>query len=117
VTDDGWYADLPDGIVRKISIHAEIADLHHALSDLVAAPESFSRMGLRAQAHLHAGHAPTLYVQGLARALEAWPRLMIRHARRRLLQRMDAAAPSRGYRLVMGQRARHHMPFDPLSGR
>jgi glycosyltransferase involved in cell wall biosynthesis len=92
VTDAGWYADLPDGVARKISIGAEIADIHRALDGLVSEPTIYREMGVQARDRLDALHAPGIYAEALAQALAEWPDLMVRFARRRLSNRLGGPA-------------------------
>jgi glycosyltransferase involved in cell wall biosynthesis len=110
VTNAGWYADLPDDVARKISLEAEIADIHRALSDLVDAPHGFEQMGLCARRRLQDTHAPQAYADALAAALSALPELTKRFASRRLLQRVAAHARSREERSSLLDRASEQIP-------
>jgi glycosyltransferase involved in cell wall biosynthesis len=119
VTNSGWYADLPDSAVRKVSVENEIADIRRALSDLVTSPKSFEEMGLSARKLLKEEHSPQAYVDGLAAALEDLEPLMTRFASRRLLADLAAKVLSPAERKVLLERASELIPalFEPAQGR
>ena len=101
VTNAGWYADLPDAVVRKISVTDEIADIHRALQALVNDPEAYEQMGLCARQRLHDVHAPATYVDALADALTDLARLTSRFTHRRMLLRAGATARSSEERKIL----------------
>jgi hypothetical protein len=85
VTDAGWYAQLPAGVVRKVSLEDENDQILQALSELAADPLRFESMGLLGLDLLQTRHAPGLYAQGLRAALVALPALEQRFSSQRLL--------------------------------
>ena len=86
VTNAGWYAGLPDRIVRKISIENERADLVQALKDLASNPASYQRLGIEAASFVRDNHHPGGYAEKLSNALADVPELSARFAARQVLQ-------------------------------
>lgn len=105
VTDGGWYATLPDCIVKKISIENEHVDLIRALKDLASNPKRYEKLGLVAAEFARAHHSPDNYVQTLAQALGDLPELFGRFAARRMMQSVATHARSRDERSVFVERA------------
>lgn len=111
VTNTGWYADLPDAVAPKISIEQEIADIHHALDELVKNPDHYERIGLAARERLQQAHSPDVYVQKLRNAFDNdLPHMMTRFASRRLLRDVAASARSPEERQFLLQRAIEQIP-------
>jgi glycosyltransferase involved in cell wall biosynthesis len=66
VTDVGWYAELPDDTVCKISPSAETADIAALMCDALAAPADYQRRAQRGFDYLRRRHDPETYARGLA---------------------------------------------------
>ena len=94
VTDAGWYASLPDSIVRKISPDDELTGIRQALDELVRTPARFAAMGEAARRHLETAHSPEVYAERLEAALADRSRLASALAIRRLRRRVEARVPT-----------------------
>ncbi len=66
VTDVGWYAELPDDAVCKVSHASEASDIARLLEDALAHPAEYLRRGRRGWEYLGERHAPASYVRQLA---------------------------------------------------
>lgn len=66
VTDVGWYAELPDDTVFKVSPGNETADITSVLEALAAGTLPLGDMGERARHYVADRHRPSAYVDGLA---------------------------------------------------
>jgi glycosyltransferase involved in cell wall biosynthesis len=71
VTDVGWYAELPDDAVCKISTSTEIQDIAAVLRDALQRPREYQRRGRRGWEYLGGQHAPADYARQLAGFVEA----------------------------------------------
>jgi glycosyltransferase involved in cell wall biosynthesis len=80
VTDAGWYAGLPDRVVKKISIENERANLVQALKELASNPAIYQALGNEAQEFVRTNHHPAGYAERLAHALADVPELLARFA-------------------------------------
>ena len=65
VSDVGWYGELPDDTVCKISIDNEAGDLLALLEDALLAREKYRQLGQRGWERLHSKHAPSEYAREL----------------------------------------------------
>ena len=65
VSDVGWYSELPDGAVCKISVANEAADLLNLLEDILAEPDRYRQVGLSGQEQLRSAHSPEYYAEQL----------------------------------------------------
>lgn len=65
VTDVGWYAELPDDTVCKISADEEIPAIRAFLEDLLTDPNSFDGVGARGWTRLGERHTAQGYAEGL----------------------------------------------------
>jgi glycosyltransferase involved in cell wall biosynthesis len=65
VSDVGWYGELPDDTVCKISINNEAGDLLALLEDALLAREKYRQFGRRGWERLHSEHAPSEYAREL----------------------------------------------------
>jgi glycosyltransferase involved in cell wall biosynthesis len=111
VTNQGWYANLPDAIAPKISVEHEIADIHGALNALIADPQHYERIGLAGRDRLLEIHSPEAYARTLERALDqALPKLMTRFASRRLMYNVAAKTHSPAERRFLLDRALVNIP-------
>jgi len=66
VTDVGWYGELPDEVVCKISADSEIDDIHALLEDALAFPEKYQRVGQCGWEYLRSQHSAETYARELA---------------------------------------------------
>ncbi|MCB1701802.1 MAG: glycosyltransferase [Halioglobus sp.] len=66
VTDVGWYGELPDAAVCKISVATEGADLLALLQDALAFPAKYRQLGQRGWEQLRDAHSARHYAQELA---------------------------------------------------
>ena len=66
VTDVGWYGEVPDDTVCKISRQHEIDDIAALLQDALLAPDKYSHIGQRGLEHLRASHRAQDYALALA---------------------------------------------------
>lgn len=66
VTDVGWYGELPDGAVCKVSPEREIDDIHALLEDALASPEKYRQVGQRGWEYLCSQHSAETYARELA---------------------------------------------------
>jgi glycosyltransferase involved in cell wall biosynthesis len=105
VTNAGWYADLPDGIVRKISIENERADLVQALKDLASNPKIYQALGNQAKEFALTNHHPTGYAERLAHALADVPELLARFAANQGMHGVARQARSANERAIFLERA------------
>ena len=105
VTNAGWYAGLPDRIVKKISIENERADLGQALKDIASNPASYQRLGIEAASFVRDNHHPDRYAEELSNALVDVPELSARFAARQVLQGIVRYARSADERAVLLERA------------
>lgn len=65
VSDVGWYGELPDDTVCKISIDNEAGDLLALLEDALQAREKYRQLGRRGWERLHSEHAAPDYARDL----------------------------------------------------
>lgn len=65
MSDVGWYAELPDETVCKISVGNESAQLQALLEDALVSPAKYRQIGLRGWQRLRDAHSPRLYAQEL----------------------------------------------------
>lgn len=70
VSDNGSYAEVPDGLVLKCPPGREAAHVLHYLEDLLDDPGAGLAMGRRARAHAEATYSPESYVAALLPHLE-----------------------------------------------
>jgi glycosyltransferase involved in cell wall biosynthesis len=61
VTDVGWYAELPDDVVCKISRFTEIEDIVELLRDILASPDKYQQMAHRGWEYLGKQHGLDSY--------------------------------------------------------
>lgn len=66
VSDVGWYGELPDDVVCKISVDNESADLLALLEDALADPAKYRAIGLRGWEQLRDAHSARDYARALA---------------------------------------------------
>lgn len=89
VSDQGSYAEVPDGLVLKCPPGREAAHVLHHLETILDDPGAAQAMGQRARAYAEAVHSPKSYAASLLPFLEqaarAAPPIM---ARRRIRQTM-----------------------------
>jgi glycosyltransferase involved in cell wall biosynthesis len=74
VSDVGWYGELPDEAVCKISVANEATDLQALLENALAEPDRYRQVGLRGWQHLRGAHSAGHYAEqlvALARQLVA----------------------------------------------
>lgn len=65
VSDVGWYSDLPDSAVCKISVANEDEDLFALLQDALASPDKYRQIGRRGWEQLCQAHSTSHYAQEL----------------------------------------------------
>jgi len=65
VTDVGWYAELPDETVCKISSRREIDDIADLLQDAQTSPQEYGPIGRRGLEYLLARHSARDYAREL----------------------------------------------------
>lgn len=65
VSDVGWYGELPDQTVCKISIENECEDIRSLLQDALASPGKYRRTGQRGREYLCHNHSAEEYARGL----------------------------------------------------
>jgi hypothetical protein len=65
VSDVGWYGELPDDAVCKISVADEGADLLALLRDALASAVKYRQIGQRGWERLHEAHSARHYAQEL----------------------------------------------------
>jgi len=65
VSDVGWYSELPDRAVCKISVSNEAADLLNLLHNIVAEPNRYRQVGLDGWEQLRSAHSAERYAQQL----------------------------------------------------
>jgi glycosyltransferase involved in cell wall biosynthesis len=65
VSDVGWYGELPDDAVCKISVENEAADLQALLESALAEPGRYRQVGLRGWEHLRSAHTAEHYAEQL----------------------------------------------------
>jgi hypothetical protein len=66
VTNVGWYGELPEEAVCKISADSEIADIHALLEDALASPEKYQQVGQCGWEYLRSHHSAETYARELA---------------------------------------------------
>jgi glycosyltransferase involved in cell wall biosynthesis len=66
VTDVGWYAELPDEVVCKVSRSSEIPGITRLLQDILVDPDAYRRLGQRGREYLGQRHGPEGYARQLA---------------------------------------------------
>lgn len=66
VTDVGWYGELPDDCVCKISVDNEVDELAATLRDALDFPAKYQETGERGRAYMHSQHRADSYAQALA---------------------------------------------------
>tara|TARA_R110002110_G_scaffold415765_2_gene655182 strand:- start:31679 stop:32983 length:1305 start_codon:yes stop_codon:yes gene_type:complete len=64
VTDTGWYAEVPDAVVCKISAQNEIGDLSALLERVIADPQAFADIGRQGFEYCQRNHSMQSYVEG-----------------------------------------------------
>lgn len=105
VTDAGWYATLPNRIVKKISIENERTDLVQALKHLASNPTFYQKLGIEAAGFVRANHDPDGYAKALAHALMDVPDLFARFAARQMMHSLVGHARSADERNMLLERA------------
>lgn len=65
VSDVGWYGELPDETVCKISVANEATDLRALLENVLAQPDGYRQVGLRGWEQLCSAHTAAHYAQQL----------------------------------------------------
>ncbi len=65
VSDVGWYGELPEGTVCKISVDNEAGELRALLRDAVASRERYRQVGLRGMERLRSAHSAQYYAREL----------------------------------------------------
>ena len=65
VTDVGWYGELPQGTVCKISVSREIDDIVELLQDAISRPDKFDQVGEKGWRYLQEHHAQEDYSEKL----------------------------------------------------
>ena len=65
VSDVGWYGELPDDAVCKISVANESTDLLAFLESALATPARYRQVGQRGLEQLRSAHSPDQYAQQL----------------------------------------------------
>ena len=65
VSDVGWYGELPDDAVCKVSVDNESADLLAVLEDALVSPDKYRQVGQRGLQQLHSAHSPGHYAREL----------------------------------------------------
>jgi glycosyltransferase involved in cell wall biosynthesis len=65
VSDVGWYGELPNDAVCKVSVDNEIADLLAVLEDALVSPDKYRRVGQRGLQQLHSAHSAGHYAREL----------------------------------------------------
>ena len=70
VSDVGWYGELPDQTVCKISIDNERDDIRKLLEDALASPGKYRQTGQQGRDYLRRSHAPEDYARELAGFVE-----------------------------------------------
>lgn len=65
VSDVGWYSELPDAAVCKISVSNEAADLLNLLNNIVAEPNRYPQVGLSGWEQLGSAHSAEVYAEQL----------------------------------------------------
>ena len=88
VTKSGWYDELPDTVVVKISIANESDDIVSAINNLVRTPQVFRNIGINGHRQLAVAHDPKAYVDALSAAFADLKQLELRTASRVMLRRM-----------------------------
>jgi glycosyltransferase involved in cell wall biosynthesis len=80
VTDDAWFAELPDDTVIKVGYSdSEVEEIAQAMDRFVRDPESCRTMGLAGQAFIREHHAPDVVAARFIEALAAFdPRASVR---------------------------------------
>jgi glycosyltransferase involved in cell wall biosynthesis len=105
VTSTGWYAGLPDGLVKKISIENEHAELIQALRELASDPAIYQELGNEAKGFVRTNHNPEGYAERLAHALADVPELLARFAAGQVMHDVARYARSTDERALFLQRA------------
>ncbi len=70
VTNDGWYADLPDDCVLKADPDNERGAIHRALDLALDQPERLQALGDAGRGRLMQHHRPEMYADALLAALD-----------------------------------------------
>jgi len=70
VSDVGWYSELPDEAVCKISVENEIPDLLAVLQDALASPAKYREIGERGRQQLREAHSHSAYASELVALAE-----------------------------------------------
>jgi len=65
VSDVGWYGELPDQTVCKISIENECADIRRLLQDALASPAKYRHIGQQGREYLCHNHSAEHYAREL----------------------------------------------------
>tara|TARA_R110001592_G_scaffold215025_2_gene468299 strand:+ start:74344 stop:75627 length:1284 start_codon:yes stop_codon:yes gene_type:complete len=65
VSDVGWYSELPDQTVCKISVSNEAADLRGLLESVLADPDRYREVGLNGWEQLRSAHCAERYAEQL----------------------------------------------------
>lgn len=72
VTDDAWFAELPDDAVVKVSCgEAEIDEIVQAITRLAQSPEACRRLGANGRSHIVTHHSPAHVAARFLAALRA----------------------------------------------
>jgi glycosyltransferase involved in cell wall biosynthesis len=88
VSNVGWYSELPDHTVCKISVDNESSDIRRLLEDALAYPGKYRQIGEQGRDYLRRYHAPADYARALAGFVEelCTERLAYRVLDRQLVQ-------------------------------
>ena len=70
VSSVGWYKEVPDDTVIKISINNEIADIRAALENINEKPEEFASIGNKGYEYLKSNHSPDEYAKEITSFIE-----------------------------------------------
>ncbi|MBT4522031.1 MAG: glycosyltransferase family 4 protein [Halieaceae bacterium] len=65
VTDVGWYGELPDDTVCKVSRDNEVESLRERLQDIVDSPGRYAAVGVAGWQYLKSQHSPQTYARKL----------------------------------------------------
>jgi glycosyltransferase involved in cell wall biosynthesis len=70
VSDVGWYGELPDTVVMKVSISQERQDITSLLEQIISGDQNCAEIGLSGNRYLRERHNVQGYVDALARYLK-----------------------------------------------
>jgi glycosyltransferase involved in cell wall biosynthesis len=92
VTRLGWFGDLPDDCVLKLSVENEAAELDQLLTRLAQDRHAFDPLGAAGRARVLAEHAPEAYARIVLAAAAETPELRRRFGARYLMRQGVARA-------------------------